>query len=299
MIAEFEQYLSLQKRYSKHTVLAYTTDLTKCAEYALETFSQSNMLLLSHKQIRLYLAHLMQQKISARSVNRVISSLRAFFKYAYKHGAITENPMLKIIAPKMQKKLPVFVSKQSMQQLQDMDNSMVTQEKDTYTELLNYTIMQAFYNLGLRLSELIHLQEKNIDFYNRTVKVLGKGKKERAIPFSPAFNNVLSNYIKIKQGKFGDTIKNDYLFVTKTGNKLYEKFVYRVTTQTLLNCTTLTKRSPHVLRHTFATHISDNGAEINDIKELLGHANLTATQIYTHSSIKKLKNTFKQAHPKA
>jgi integrase/recombinase XerC len=232
---------------------------------------------------------MMEQKISARSINRKITTLKTFYKYLLRQGLVTENPMLKIQPPKTSKKLPVFVEKEKMDLL--LDN--VTFEEGEEGQR-NRLIIELFYATGMRLSELINLREKDVDLYSGQLKVLGKRNKERIIPFSNELKRTIESYHAIKSFK-----DSEFLLVNSSGEKLYEKLVYKIVKQYLSLVTTIDKKSPHVLRHTFATHMLNNGADLNAIKELLGHANLSATQVYTHNTVEKLKNIHKLAHPKA
>lgn len=285
----FLQYLQYEKRFSNHTLVAYANDLHQFIEYLLSSYEINATEEINHTIVRSWVVSLMEQKVTPRSVNRKISTLKTFYKYLLRQNTVTENPMLKIQSPKTSKRLPVFVEKQNMDML--LDNIEFGED---FEGQRNKLIIELFYATGMRLSELINLKVSTIDLFNCQLKVLGKRNKERIIPFNNQISESLKKYITLK----GD-LEHDYLFINKNGKKIYEKFAYRVVNNYLSQVTTLDKKSPHVLRHTFATHMLNNGADLNAIKELLGHANLSATQVYTHNTVEKLKNIHKQAHPKA
>ena len=287
----FLAYIQYEKRYSPHTVTAYRIDLDQFFNFLSIQYNATELSGIDHSMIRSWLVSLIEEGNSPRSVNRKITTLKSFYRFLLKEGLVNDNPLRKITPPKSAKKLPEFIEKGKMSLLLDEMNP-----GDGYCGLRDRIILEMFYNTGIRLSELINLQEKDVDFHNGTIKVLGKRNKERLIPFSQKFGILLKEYVKEKQKTF------DYLpslFLTDSGGKMYPKKVYLIVKKYLSNVTTLDKKSPHVLRHTFATHLLNNGAELNAVKELLGHANLSATQIYTHNTIEKLKEIYKQAHPRA
>jgi len=284
----FLKYLQFEKRLSSHTVLAYSGDLTQFFDYIQTTYQITNLSDLNHTVIRSWVVELMENKISPRSVNRKITTLKTFYKYLLRQGIVTENPMLKIISPKTSKRLPVFVEKDNMDALMDK-----IEFGEDVEGIRNKLIIELFYATGIRLSELINLKQANVDLEACQIKVLGKRNKERIIPFSNEIRNSIQKYMDAKPG-----LPGEFLFQMTSGKKMYEKFVYRLVNEYLSMVTTVDKRSPHILRHTFATHMLNNGADLNAIKELLGHANLSATQVYTHNTVEKLKNIHKQAHPK-
>lgn len=291
-LAKFIEYLQYEKRFSRHTVTAYQTDLSQFQSYCIDNFELGNILEANYQVVRSWIVYLIEANISTRSVNRKISSLKSFYKYAKRMGLIEINPMQKILAPKTSSRLPVFVEAESMEDLfKDMP----------YEEGFNGTrgrlILELLYNTGIRLSELINIKDSDINFSNHTLKVLGKRNKERIIPMNSMLEQVITSYQEQKKKEL-DSVATPNLLVTDKGEKLYEKFVYRLVNEYLGKVTTVSKKSPHVLRHTFATHMLNNGADLNTIKEILGHANLSATQVYTHSTIEKLKNVYHQAHPK-
>ncbi len=285
----FNQYLQFEKRFSNHTLVAYTNDLVQFFSFLEKTYEIKTIEEINHTIVRSWIVSLMEQNITPRSVNRKITTLKTFYKYLLRQQLITENPMLKIQSPKTSKRLPVFVEKEKMDLLLDVVDFGKDEEGQR-----NKLIIEIFYNTGMRLSELINLKVANIDLFSFQMKVLGKRNKERIIPFGRELKNEIQNYIKTKKD-----LPNEYLFETQKGKKLNPPTVYAVVHNYLSQVTTIDKKSPHVLRHTFATHMLNNGADLNAIKELLGHANLSATQVYTHNTVEKLKNIHKQAHPKA
>lgn len=291
MKERFLAYIQFEKRYSPHTVTAYRTDLTQFFDYLQSQYDLNDIREVNHLIIRSWFVSLMEHDIEARSVNRKLSTLKSFYKFLIREGEMTENPMRKITSPKTSKRLPVFVDKEKMEMLfESVDFG------EGYPGVRDKMILELFYATGMRLSELVNLKETDIDFHHNTIKVLGKRNKERLIPFSKKMETLLQSYLDYKKFSFGET---EALFLTDKGRKVYSKMIYQIVKKHLGTVTTLEKKSPHVLRHTFATHLLNNGAELNAVKELLGHANLAATQVYTHNTIDKLKRIYKQAHPKA
>jgi integrase/recombinase XerC len=292
IIQPFIDYLKFEKRFSQHTIISYQTDLISFFDYLQLTYGDISLIQLSHIYIRSWLATLKDNGMTAKSINRKISSLRSFFKYQIKMGLIQQTPMTKINAPKNEKRLPKFVAKKDVDTL--FNHVEFTDDWKGRTERL---VLQVFYNTGMRLSELINLKESSINFAGSTIKVLGKGNKERIIPMSNELGSEIKNYIHGK--KELSFLSEDSLFVSEKGRRLSPRGVYASVKHYLSLVTTIEKRSPHVLRHSFATHLTNNGADLNAVKELLGHSSLAATQVYTHNTIEKLKNIYKQAHPKA
>lgn len=290
----FIDYIRFEKRYSDHTVKAYQSDLGQFQNYISTLYDLDDLSQVDYQMVRSWLIELMELSISPRAINRKLSSLRSFYKFLLRENMISENPMNRVIPPKVSKKLPVFVEYEKMEML--FDKSYFTQD---FTGERDYLILEMFYNTGIRLAELINIEEDDIDFQNLTVKVVGKRNKERLIPISNDMKSLIYKYVLLKDQVFGVTNKSDYLFVTNKGLKTYPRLIYRIVNKYLNLITTLEKKSPHVLRHTFATHLLNNGADLNAVKELLGHTNLSATQVYTHNTIERLKSIHKQAHPKA
>jgi integrase/recombinase XerC len=287
----FLAYLQFEKRYSTHTVTAYRTDLEQFFEYLSVQYNTIEISEVSHPMIRSWLVSRMESGIGARSVNRQLTTLKSFYKFLLRENVVVLNPMTKITSPKVSKRLPAFIGKEKMAFLLDK-----TEFGEGYPGLRNKVILEVFYATGMRLSELVHLRESDIDFHHGTIKVLGKRNKERLIPFGNKLGVLLTRYLEEKLTAFGEVSE---LFLTDKGKPVYPRMIYRIVNSNLGTVTTVEKKSPHILRHTFATHMLNNGAELNAVKDLLGHANLAATQVYTHNTIDKLKRIYKQAHPKA
>jgi integrase/recombinase XerC len=303
----FIDYIQFEKRYSPHTVAAYRNDLEQFYAYLNRQYGVSDITAVGHTMIRSWLVVLMEEKITPRSIIRKISTLKSFYRFLLKEGVVPVSPMKKIIAPKTSKRLPVFVEKEKMEILLDQE-----EKKQDFPGFRDRIILELLYSTGMRLSELVNLKEDDVDFHHSNLKVIGKRNKERLIPFSSRLAGSIKKYLDLKKAYLSSLSTDSApvalrraefntisLLVTDRGMPVYPKFVYLVVTRSLMSVTTLTKKSPHVLRHSFATHLLNNGAELNAVKELLGHANLSATQVYTHNTIEKLKKVYKQAHPKA
>ena len=289
----FLEHLQFQKRYSKHTLTSYENDLAGFSAFLSNEFPDTNTDAIRPTYIRTWLAGLKENGISSKTINRKISSLRSFFKYLLKNEVVKVNPVTGIISPKIPKRLPQFVSEADTA---DLFNNIKFEEG--FKGLTEKLILKVLYNTGIRKSELIGLQEYNTDRTNSTIKVLGKGNKERIIPVSRELMNEIKNYTEEKKIVFG-ILPHNHLFVNQKGKKPDPKEVYNIAKKYLSLVTTIDKKSPHILRHSFATHLMNNGAELNAVKELLGHSSLAATQIYTHNGIEQLKEVYKKAHPKA
>lgn len=292
----FFNYLRSERRYSSHTLLSYQTDLRQFAEYLQATYELSEPEQADHTLIRSWVVALMQQDLDPRTVNRKIACLRSYFKFLLTTGRISRNPMLRIKAPKMAKKLPDFVPEES---LNGLLNSF--EFPDTFVGARDQLVLELLYGTGIRLSELIGIAPDDVNLHGQTVRVTGKGNKQRLVPLNQSLVTVLERYIAFRKREIG-AIDNTSaaLLVTDKGEPMYEKLVYRTVKHYLSQITTASSQQhPHVLRHSFATHLLNKGADLNAIKDLLGHANLAATQVYTHLSIDKLKLVFEQAHPKA
>ena len=290
-VVGFCDYLAHQKRYSKHTITAYQKDLEQFQQFLEKEYEITQTDQVTSLIIRSWIVQLIEEGINTRSINRKLSSLKSFFKYLLKNDIVKTNPLLKVTAPKTATRLPVFVGENEMNNL--FENISFN---DDFEGLRDQLILDLFYASGIRLSELVELKVNSLDQHNNTIKVIGKRNKERIIPLAKRMTILLKQYLLLREKIETD---NNYIFLTKKGKKIYPKLVYRIVNYYLSMVTTVTKKSPHVLRHTFATHMLNNGADLNSIKELLGHANLSATQVYTHNTIEKLKNIHKQAHPKA
>ncbi len=277
---DFLNYLNSEKKVSKHTFIAYQNDLKQCFNYSKISFEINSISEIDYFHIKSWLAHLIQEKLDSKSVNRKLSALKSFYKYHLKHKNLNKNPTLKVISPKQSKKTPVFI---------DQKNINTIFEED-FTQA-HYLVL-FFYHTGIRLNELINIKKSDIDLNLSLLKILGKRNKERIIPFSFELKTAIKELLNFHPESL-------YLFNTDKGSKLYPNYVYRKVKNLLNHHTSISKKSPHVLRHTYATHLLNQGAEINAIKELLGHSNLSATQIYTQNSVERLKKIHLQAHPKS
>lgn len=287
----FISYLQFEKRSSSHTVIAYRNDLDQFLQYCTEMVGEFNVNTIDAKIVRSWVVNLMENGLSASSVNRKITTLKSFFKYLQKQRIIVDNPISAVPLPKMRKRLPGFVEETRINQL--LDNGFFGND---FIGVRDKLIITLFYGAGVRLSELIGLKDRDIDVVSTQIKVLGKRNKERIIPYPKSINALIENYWEERNRLFGT--KSEYLLLTGKGAPVYEKLVYRIVKKELGKVTLLEKKSPHVLRHTYATHLMNNGADLNAVKELLGHSSLAATQIYTHTTFKKVHEIYKQAHPR-
>ncbi|WPU95598.1 tyrosine-type recombinase/integrase [Mucilaginibacter sabulilitoris] len=301
-LERFIQYIKFEKRYSPHTVSAYESDLD---QFMLFLNSPGNAGIvpepavthpnqISYHDIRNWMVELIDQKLTARSVNRKMATLRKYFKFLLQEGIITENPTSKVRSQKIPKKLPVVVEGDHLAQMLDSDEVFAAD----FTGQRDKLVVEMLFGTGMRLAELLGIKDQDINDYEGTLKVLGKRNKERIIPINTELRILLGKYLELKKNQNFDN-NSATLIVTSKGADAYPKLIYSIVHKYLSNISTQDKRSPHVLRHTFATSLLNNGADLNSIKELLGHANLSATQIYTHNSVERLKSIYKQAHPKA
>lgn len=292
-LENFFRYLTYEKRYSPHTILSYRTDLEQFIAFC-SSFEIQNPSEIKHAIIRSWMVSLLDDNISPRSIHRKISTLRTYFKFLRRESYVSaEDPLSKIKLPKTEKRLPVVLEEKQMNFL--LDDIPFGDDFDAIRDKL---MIETFYATGIRRAELIELKESDIDLNNLQLKVLGKRNKERIIPFSQQFASLLGKYLAMKNEITSRPV-TDYFFIKKNGEKLSPKFVYDRVSKYLSHVSTMDKKSPHVLRHTFATQLLNKGADLNAIKELLGHANLAATQVYTHNSVERLKQIYKQSHPKA
>ena len=289
---EFIRFLQIEKRYSEHTVIAYRHELDMFRDFlTAEGLEVKDVV---YRDLRHYFAQMMEGGKNASSVNRSMSSLRTYFKFLQREDYIVKNPMTLIKALKTAKKLPVVVEKDKLVRLLDH----MEQQQADFESCRNYIVMELLFGTGIRLAELLKIKEQDIDFFNKKILILGKRNKERLVPINDVLLKELKNYLQQKATQFVDT-DNSLLIVTRAGKPAYAKLIYDIVHRQLTLISTQGKRSPHILRHTFATALLDNGADLNAIKELLGHAGLAATQVYTHNSAERLKSIYKQAHPKA
>ena len=289
----FFKYLQYEKRYSPHTLTSYHTDLGQFADYLKEVYQITDAAEADHTIIRSWILTLVQNNIKPRSINRKIACLRSYYKFLLAQERIQVNPMLRIKAPKASKRLPAFVQEEPFNNLLDSFTF-----EDTFEGQRDRLILEFLYGTGIRLAELINIEASDINLNAKTVRVLGKGNKERIVPLNDSLLLALDAYKTEKKHFLGDN-NSVKLLVTNKARPLYPKFVYRVVKKYISLITTSEHNSPHVLRHSFATHLLNKGADLNAIKDLLGHASLAATQVYTHNSIEQLKSIFEKAHPKA
>ncbi|MBN2863744.1 MAG: tyrosine-type recombinase/integrase [Bacteroidales bacterium] len=289
----FLQYLQTEKRYSPHTIRSYRNDLDKFYSFLSQNDISSEPGDISSHQVRAWIVHLMDNDITSVSVHRKISCLRSYFRYLRKEGVISGDPLEKIVLPKRKKTLPVFVEEEALDSLLDNNNF-----GDDFNGLRNKTLIEMLYFTGMRRAELTGMRLMDVSLSDATVKVTGKRNKQRIIPLAKPFLSRLEDYIRSRNEIAGNGSEG-WFFITEKGNKLYDKYVYNIVKAYLSMVTTIEKKSPHILRHTFATHMLNRGADLNAIKEFLGHANLSATQVYTHNTFEKLKKIYKQAHPRA
>ena len=291
-ITSFLEYLQFQKRYSLHTVRAYKNDLESFQLFVNEEHSIKEWKEVNHHIIRHWIVSLSEQNVSSRSINRKISSLKSFFKFLIRDGELSNNPTAKVVVPKQSKKLLRVVSEDEVTVILDE-----IEYPDDENGRLHKMIISTFYNTGMRLSELLNLTNADVDLDAQRIRVVGKRNKERFIPISDAFKHELSIF-KSNNSSNDNRDQGSWFFVNDKGKKLYPKLVYNIVNKYISSVSGIEKKSPHMLRHSFATHMLNRGADLNSIKELLGHSNLSATQVYTHNSVDQLKKTYNQAHPR-
>lgn len=292
-VNDFLSYLEYEKRYSPHTIQSYHTDLMQFEKYLSEEQIEG-VLQVEVLHIKNYIVCQLQKGLAESAVNRKLSALKSFYKFMHQEGYIAQNPVRFIKALKTPKKIPVFIEEVKMDDLLDNEHHF----DDTFRGRRNKLVIEILFGTGIRLSELINLKEMDIDAYERTIKVLGKRNKERIIPIHKPLFDEMQSFIQLK-GAQGFSNKSPYIVVTNTGGQAYPNMIYRIVNSCLKLVSTQEKKSPHVLRHSFASSLLNRGADLNAIKELLGHASLAATQVYTHNSIERLKSIYKQAHPRA
>jgi len=291
VIQPFLDFLKFEKRYSRHTVISYETDLISFFDYVAIQYGETPLEQLGHIYIRGWLASLKDAGQSAKTINRKISTLKSFFKFCLRSGIVSQTPMAKVISPKAEKRLPQFVEARDMATLFDH-----VEFPDDWQGRTDRLLLLVFYQTGMRLSEVISLKDSQVSVSTGTLKVLGKGNKERLIPVAPQLADAITAYQQERRQQFAGAAS---LFCDANGKALAPRKVYASVRRYLSLVTTIDKRSPHVLRHSFATHLMNNGADLNAVKELLGHSSLAATQVYTHNTIEKLKDVYRKAHPKA
>jgi integrase/recombinase XerC len=293
MKESFFKYLQFEKRVSPHTLTAYKTDISQFEAFLLTNFPEDSLQTADYSIIRSWIINLSDGGLNPASINRKIASLKTFYKFLMRQEMLTKNPMQKIRVLKTQKRLPSFVKEADMNKL--LDNHEFSDTLDGWRDKL---LIEFFYATGMRISELLTLREQQVNIQMNTIKVLGKRNKERVIPFPKNIVPIIKGYIQARNKTLTNP-EHGFLFVTDTGQPCYPMYIYRRIKKYLTTYTSAEKTSPHVLRHTYATHLLNKGAEINAVKDLLGHSSLAATQVYTHNSIEKIKKAFDQAHPKA
>ncbi len=288
---EFLSYMRFEKRYSDYTIESYDNDLSQYHAFCIKTGSKDFDP--DHRLIRMWIVSLLDSGITARSVNRKLSALKTFSKYLIREGILKSNPLEKVLKPKISKRIPSFIDQEKLNDVLDKFDF-----GNNYEGIRNQLIIETLYQTGIRRSELVGLSTGSVNLIENNLKVLGKRNKERIIPIANELSKRFKVYLNYRDKIFPGNLEAS-LLLTSEGKPIYPKLVYRIVNQFLKMVTTLEKKSPHLLRHTFATHLLNKGADINAIKELLGHANLAATQVYTHNTFEKLKNIYKQAHPRA
>lgn len=287
----FTNYLRNEKHYSFHTVRSYTDDINQFISFTTGHLNKSDNIL--QTDARSWLVFLSESGLSSRSIRRKVSSLKSYYKFLLKEGNVKSNPFEELVLPKLEKQLPEFIDEKTVSILFDNFKFRANLEG-----LRDRIIMMLFYNTGIRLSELVSLADKNLDLSNRTIKVRGKRNKERILPINEELTKYIKLYISSRDEEFAQTEFSN-LLVTNKGEPVYPRLIQRLVDKYLSQVSSLDKRHPHIIRHSFATHLLNNGADLNAVKDLLGHSSLAATEIYTHNSYEKLKSVYKQAHPRA
>jgi len=292
LIDKFLDYLQKEKNYSTYTLRAYQTDLSAFKKHLHS--HDKDLQQATNKDVRYWIASLSEKRMSEKTINRKIASLKSFYKFLLKTQTIDKNPLEAITGLKVRRKVPVPFSPDEINALFDLELF-----DDDFEGIRDKCIITLFYTTGIRRAELIHIRLNDIDFSKNELKVLGKRNKQRIIPLLNSSIDTIKEYLEIRENEFSGKEIPDFLFLTRKGKKIYEMLVYRIINSYLSRVSVKHKKSPHVLRHSFATHLLNNGADLNSIKELLGHSSLAATQVYTHSGIEQLKNVYKKAHPRS
>jgi len=291
IVTSFLEYLSLEKKYSKHTIVAYQNDIRSFQQFCVIEFNCDQLVEVVYTYVRSWIVSLVDAGISNNSINRKVSSLKSFYRFLQKTGELKVSPIAKHKALKVAKKVQVpFTIAEINEVIQSLDV-----EKD-FVSLRNRLIVELFYSTGIRRIELVNIERGSVDLHRQTIKVLGKRNKERIIPLLPSVLETIKQYLKLRKNVPTDEVN---LLITERGNKIYETLVYRVINGYFSKVSTKVKKSPHILRHSFATHLLNQGADLNSVKELLGHSSLASTQVYTHNSLEKIKKAYNQAHPRS
>lgn len=289
----FYTYLSSEKRYSKHTTAAYQSDLTQFSDFCDQSYGISDILEVTPAMVRTWIAYLIENDVKPASVHRKMSALNSLFRFLMKSGRITQNPAKGLNKPKIPKRLPQFVEQKAMEKLYEGKEIV-----NDFPTLRGELVIKLLYETGIRRAELIGIKEQDVDFYSSNIRVLGKRNKMRIVPVGKPILELISRFMELKVTLNKQSVEG-YLLLSDKGQKISNSLVYQTVKSYLSTVTTQTKRSPHILRHSFATHMLNNGADLNVIKELLGHSNLAATQVYTHNTIEKLKGVHKLLHPRS
>lgn len=296
LVTDFLKYLKVEKKYSGHTIISYENDLTQFSLFCDRNFEIQQISLVKHTQIRTWVVSMISEDISSTSVNRKISALRSFYKWLMKKDIIVLNPMLKVNAPKKPKRLPIIVQDANISRLMEKSIIINHDHDNTYEFARDQFIITLLYSTGIRRAELISLKISDFNLPRKEIRVVGKGNKVRSIPLTDEMIVSFKEYLNHRQQEISED--QDVLLLTSSGKPIYARMVHTIVNRQLSSVTSLEKKSPHVLRHSFATHMLDRGADLNAIKEILGHASLAATQVYTHNSISKLKEAYTKAHPR-
>ena len=293
LIERFIDYLQIEKNYSSNTLSAYKKDLIEFKNFINENFEKYPIEHAEYRAIRLWIVKLVNKNLSNRSINRKVSSLKSFYKFLVKTDTISSSPLLAHSPLKQSKKIQVPFSKEEINSLLDSDSF-----KGDFRGVLQKTIITFFYFTGVRRIELINIKESDINMDSSTIRIMGKRSKERIIPMLPKLKKSINDYLNLRSNEFNNKTL-EYLFVSKSGSQLSEKYVYRTVNEYFKLVSPKVKKAPHVLRHSFATHLINEGADINSVKELLGHSSFSATQVYSHTSMERIKEVFKNSHPRA
>lgn len=291
MITAFIEYVALEKKYSKHTITAYKNDLITFRDFCAITYNQNEIVSSSYPQVRSWIISLVDLGISNRTINRKVSSLKSFYKFLQKTKQIDSNPLIKHKSLKVEKRVQNPFSESEINQVINL-----LEENSDFESVRNKLMVELFYSTGIRRTELININLLSVNISGKLIKVLGKRNKERFVPILPSLIETIKTYLELRKDI---TTASDLLFITSKGNKIYETLVYRVINSYFSRVTSKDKKSPHLLRHSFASHLLNKGADLNSVKELLGHASLASTQEYTHNSIEEMKKEFNKAHPRA
>jgi integrase/recombinase XerC len=293
-IKTFLDYLKYERRFSTHTIVAYQKDITQFSDFLTLQYDINSLSKVSHQQVRSWIIYLLDAGLTSTSINRKLASLKALYRFYLKRGTIETNPMTKVVAPKKGKRLPIYVHKDELETLFEK-----VEFGEDYEGKRDRLILEILYQTGMRRSELLELKVSDISVKRNEIRVLGKRLKERIIPINAALVGQIEAFLNNRGQYLNEIADKDYLLLTKSGKKMYPKLIYNVVKKYLSTVSTVERKGPHTLRHSFATHLSENGADLNAIKTLLGHSNLAATQIYTNNTIERLKEVYAQSHPKA